>query len=62
MAKATEARSAKAHLAKQHTRSSAIERELENELELDVPDWDFVSPHAIEHEYVELLASSVSVI
>jgi len=41
---------------KMHTSVGTTERELE------VAGWDFVSPHAIEQEYVETLASSVSLI
>ena len=38
------------------------QREVEAEIRLDVPRWDFVSPHALEQEYIETLSSSVSLI
>jgi len=37
-------------------------RELQNEARLLVPEWDFVSKHAIEQEYVETIASSVTLV
>ena len=42
--------------------SDAIGVDEELQDRLHVPDWDFVSKHAIEQEYVETIASSVALI
>ena len=57
---ATDARTAKAR--KGGGQGDEQARILEDDRELDVPKWDFVSPHAVEQEYVETMASSASLI
>ena len=58
-----DAKLALAHAAEaENDRDSSNMRALDDERKLDVHGWDFVSPHAIEQEYVQTLASSVSLI
>jgi len=53
---------AKSTLVHSRAGDAVADQEIIMEGRLHVPEWDFVSPHALEQEYVEMIASSVSVI
>ena len=53
---------AKSKMAHENERDTASELMRSKEKQLEVMSWDYVSPHAIEMEYVETIASSVSLL
>ena len=61
-ASVAKARDAAEHLGDEAERKARLDKLASRAAELRIDGWDFVSPHAIDAEYVETITSSVSLL